>query len=296
MLGSGFLRCLRHCSTSCRWVRGTLIAACAALAGDRSAQLLRVARQDVALADDTSVLDLEHRIRDDLAPAGELAGDGGGRAILSRDRVLHRRLDAGGGAVLEHPLQHFLAVPNARGARRVVAVDLDHLDLVRVEREQDLDVPLLVAAPDVSRSNDVLVLTVIVYLLRCDRLTVRGLPWHLEARFKSRPDLRWMNSRADDRRGGAAGRAGDVGDSLLRAHRAPSRARSRGRRSDATTRKCSASSGFIGVAQSAGFKLREIKELIDGIDGANGLGEQMRSLSSQQARARSRRCSSAPRR
>jgi MerR family transcriptional regulator, redox-sensitive transcriptional activator SoxR len=39
--------------------------------------------------------------------------------------------------------------------------------------------------------------------------------------------------------------------------------------------------GFIGVAQSAGFKLREIKELIKGIDGANDLGEQMRSLSSQ---------------
>ncbi len=39
--------------------------------------------------------------------------------------------------------------------------------------------------------------------------------------------------------------------------------------------------GFIGVAQSAGFKLREIKELIDGVDGASGLGEQMRSLSSQ---------------
>jgi MerR family transcriptional regulator, redox-sensitive transcriptional activator SoxR len=39
--------------------------------------------------------------------------------------------------------------------------------------------------------------------------------------------------------------------------------------------------GFIGVAQSAGFKLREIKELIEGVDGADGLGEQMRSLSSQ---------------
>jgi len=38
--------------------------------------------------------------------------------------------------------------------------------------------------------------------------------------------------------------------------------------------------GFIGVAQSAGFKLREIKELIDGVD-ASGLGEQMRALSSQ---------------
>jgi len=39
--------------------------------------------------------------------------------------------------------------------------------------------------------------------------------------------------------------------------------------------------GFIGVAQSAGFKLREIRELIDGVEGANALGEQMRSLSSQ---------------
>jgi MerR family redox-sensitive transcriptional activator SoxR len=39
--------------------------------------------------------------------------------------------------------------------------------------------------------------------------------------------------------------------------------------------------GFIGVAQSAGFKLREIKELIDGVDGADGMSRQMRSLSSQ---------------
>jgi MerR family redox-sensitive transcriptional activator SoxR len=39
--------------------------------------------------------------------------------------------------------------------------------------------------------------------------------------------------------------------------------------------------GFIGVAQSAGFKLREIKELIDGVDAADGMGAQMRSLSSQ---------------
>ena len=33
--------------------------------------------------------------------------------------------------------------------------------------------------------------------------------------------------------------------------------------------------GFIGVAQSAGFKLSEIKELIDGVDSSNGMGEQM---------------------
>jgi MerR family redox-sensitive transcriptional activator SoxR len=39
--------------------------------------------------------------------------------------------------------------------------------------------------------------------------------------------------------------------------------------------------GFIGVAQSAGFKLREIKELIEAIGGADGLGEQMRQLSSR---------------
>jgi DNA-binding transcriptional MerR regulator len=39
--------------------------------------------------------------------------------------------------------------------------------------------------------------------------------------------------------------------------------------------------GFIGVAQSAGFKLGEIKELIDGVDSADGMGEQMRSLSAR---------------
>jgi DNA-binding transcriptional MerR regulator len=39
--------------------------------------------------------------------------------------------------------------------------------------------------------------------------------------------------------------------------------------------------GFIGVAQGAGFKLREIKELMNGIDGADGLGPQMRSLSAE---------------
>jgi len=39
--------------------------------------------------------------------------------------------------------------------------------------------------------------------------------------------------------------------------------------------------GFIGVAQGAGFKLREIKELMQGVDSADGMGEQMRSLSSR---------------
>ena len=39
--------------------------------------------------------------------------------------------------------------------------------------------------------------------------------------------------------------------------------------------------GFIGVAQSAGFKLREIKQLVAGMDAHDGMAEQMRSLSSQ---------------
>jgi MerR family redox-sensitive transcriptional activator SoxR len=38
---------------------------------------------------------------------------------------------------------------------------------------------------------------------------------------------------------------------------------------------------FIGVAQSAGFKLAEIKELVAGADGAQGMAGQMRSLSSR---------------
>src|SRR5690242_15757651 len=37
--------------------------------------------------------------------------------------------------------------------------------------------------------------------------------------------------------------------------------------------------GFIGVAQSAGFQLAEIKRLIEGVDSANDMGGQMRPLS-----------------
>jgi MerR family redox-sensitive transcriptional activator SoxR len=36
---------------------------------------------------------------------------------------------------------------------------------------------------------------------------------------------------------------------------------------------------FVGVAQSAGFKLDEIKELMRAVDGAGGMGDQMRALS-----------------
>jgi MerR family transcriptional regulator, redox-sensitive transcriptional activator SoxR len=39
--------------------------------------------------------------------------------------------------------------------------------------------------------------------------------------------------------------------------------------------------GFIGVAQSAGFKLSEIKELIEGVDSSGGMAQQMRTLSTQ---------------
>jgi MerR family redox-sensitive transcriptional activator SoxR len=38
---------------------------------------------------------------------------------------------------------------------------------------------------------------------------------------------------------------------------------------------------FIGVAQSAGFKLDEIKELVAGVDAGDGMAGQMRSLSSR---------------
>jgi MerR family transcriptional regulator, redox-sensitive transcriptional activator SoxR len=38
---------------------------------------------------------------------------------------------------------------------------------------------------------------------------------------------------------------------------------------------------FIGVAQSAGFKLSEIKQLVRSVDAADGMADQMRSLSSR---------------
>ena len=39
--------------------------------------------------------------------------------------------------------------------------------------------------------------------------------------------------------------------------------------------------GFIGVAQNAGFKLSEIKELIDGVDSRSGMAAHMRALSAR---------------
>jgi MerR family redox-sensitive transcriptional activator SoxR len=39
--------------------------------------------------------------------------------------------------------------------------------------------------------------------------------------------------------------------------------------------------GFIGVAQRAGFKLSEVKELIDGVDSDSDMGKHMRTLSAK---------------
>ena len=51
---------------------------------------------------------------------------------------------------------------------------------------------------------------------------------------------------------------------------------------------------FVGVAQSAGFKLEEIKELMRSVDGADGMGD--RSARSPAASSeRSKRCSREPR-
>ena len=38
---------------------------------------------------------------------------------------------------------------------------------------------------------------------------------------------------------------------------------------------------FVAVAQNAGFKLEEIKELMRGVDAADGMGDQMRALSAR---------------
>jgi hypothetical protein len=50
--------------------------------------------------------------------------------------------------VLEHAPKHLLAVTHARGTRRVVAVDLDEPDVVGMQGQQGLDIPILIAAPE----------------------------------------------------------------------------------------------------------------------------------------------------
>src|SRR5262245_54192147 len=59
---------------------------------------LRVTRQDVELADDTAVLELEDRVRQNPASARELARDRRGSAIPVGDGVLDRCHDARAGA------------------------------------------------------------------------------------------------------------------------------------------------------------------------------------------------------
>src|SRR5919108_2038972 len=116
----------------------------------RSLRRPGVAGHDVALARDEAVLEIEDPVGDDLAAAGELAGHGGGGALGVGDAVLHRRLDAGGGAVLEHAAENLLAVTHPRGARRVVAIDLNELDVIGIEIEQGVDVPLPVRTRELA--------------------------------------------------------------------------------------------------------------------------------------------------
>ena len=91
-----------------------------------------------------------------------------------------------------------------------------------------------------------------------------------------------MDDQAELTIGEVARRAG-VATSLIRYYESigllPEPARLHGQRrydSDVLGRLA-----FIGVAQSAGFKLSEIKELVGGIDGGDGMAEQIRSLSSR---------------
>jgi len=100
----------------------------------------------------------------------------------------------------------------------------------------------------------------------------------LEVGFKSsRGDrIRGRLARTDDRRGGAARRHRHVYESI---GLLPRPARLHGQRrydSDVLGRLA-----FIGVAQSAGFKLSEIKDLLRGIDDKGDMAAQMRALSSR---------------
>src|SRR5215208_531528 len=89
----------------------------------------RIAGQDIELADDAAVLQLEDGVRQHLPPAWELAGDRRGGSVPVGDGVLHRCDDARAGAVLEHSAEHVAPMARARRARRVVPVDLDQLEV-----------------------------------------------------------------------------------------------------------------------------------------------------------------------
>ena len=104
----------------------------------------------------------------------------------------------------------------------------------------------------------------------------------LEGGFKSRPEVRFVDDWPELTIGQAAQKAG-VATSSIRYYESigllpePDRLHGQRRyRSDVLGKLA-----FIGVAQSAGFKLSEIKDLVRGIDGANGMAARMRSLSSR---------------
>ena len=103
----------------------------------------------------------------------------------------------------------------------------------------------------------------------------------LEPRFKSRAAM-GMDSAPDLTIGEVARRAGVATSSIRYYERIgllprPGRESGQRRYEPDVLGKLA----FIGVAQSAGFKLREIKDLVDGVDGADDLGGRMRSLSAQ---------------
>jgi MerR family transcriptional regulator, redox-sensitive transcriptional activator SoxR len=101
----------------------------------------------------------------------------------------------------------------------------------------------------------------------------------LEAQFKSRAEM----DRFPELTIGEVARRAGVATSVLRYYErigllpAPDRVGGQ-RRYDA---EVLGKLGFISVAQNAGFKLREIKELLDDSSGAGDLGASMRTLSTQ---------------
>jgi DNA-binding transcriptional MerR regulator len=130
-------------------------------------------------------------------------------------------------------------------------------------------------------SNLVVVLTVMVALLwlLSDRVaTTIGV----QVGLKSRPEVEFMDDRPELTIGEVARTAG-VAASSIRYYESigllpePDRLHGQRRYDPDVLGKLA----FIGVAQSAGFKLDEIKELVRGVDGGDGMGAQMRSLSSR---------------
>jgi MerR family transcriptional regulator, redox-sensitive transcriptional activator SoxR len=104
----------------------------------------------------------------------------------------------------------------------------------------------------------------------------------LQVRSKSRPEGGLVDDWPELTIGEVAKRAG-VATSSIRYYESigvlpePDRLHGQRRyRSDVVGRLA-----FIGVAQGAGFKLREIKDLVDGLDGRDGMASQMRSLSTR---------------